>query len=318
VAFFNKTTSNSRIVASVHAQQASFHYFDLESPGLIQTHSQLITYDNNQQLQEAFVDWLREHNLKNKNCSWLIGRDSYQSYSIESPMSMNEKLPEKEKREALKWQIKDSLGYNLDNVLISYYKPEHPDPNNQQVTVIATEKTLVESLISVTQKSGLTLKSIEIEELAIGQAILSELSTNKIVGYIGEDNAGLIFNFYDGDKLAFSRHKKGLFIPKQQEFSIDSENEQENQSFLLETQRTMDYVIGQLFRKPIDKLLIQPEQINASLDSDKATSNQPLAETIQQLLDIPVSLITSPFSFDNNGSVKPSLAELGVAMGETA
>lgn len=311
--FYKQENRSNRVVASIHAQDASFNYFDIQTNTPVQIASKSIDYTDLEQLKEAFIDWSRQSQLKNQACRWLVGRDCYQSYTVDSSLAIDEKVPEKEIRQALKWQIKDLLEHNLDDVVVNYYKPQHPDPNNQQVIVIALEKQLVESIIDISKQANLQLESIEIEELAIGQAILPELSTGKIVGYIGEDNAGLVFNFYNGEELSFSRYKKGLFIPKDQEFNLESEN-QDNQKFLLEIQRTMDYVISQLFRKPVDKLLIQSETLQASLDNNNFQQTKPLANMIQQFLDIPVALVSPQFTTQQNNLPQPSLAEMGIVI----
>jgi len=282
VRFYKQENRSNRVVASIHAQDASFNYFDIQTNTPVQIASKSIDYTDLEQLKEAFIDWSRQSQLKNQACRWLVGRDCYQSYTVDSSLAIDEKVPEKEIR-------------------------------HQQVIVIALEKQLVESIIDISKQANLQLESIEIEELAIGQAILPELSTGKIVGYIGEDNAGLVFNFYNGEELSFSRYKKGLFIPKDQEFNLESEN-QDNQKFLLEIQRTMDYVISQLFRKPVDKLLIQSETLQASLDNNNFQQTKPLANMIQQFLDIPVALVSPQFTTQQNNLPQPSLAEMGIVI----
>ena len=81
-------------------------------------------------------------------------------------------------------------------------------------------KSLIESQIEMTKASGLSLNSIELEELSLAHALDQHLAEDKITGFIGEDDRGLIFNFYHGNELSFTRHKKGHFLPKSQEFSL--------------------------------------------------------------------------------------------------
>ena len=66
-------------------------------------------------------------------------------------------------------------------------------------------------------------------------------------------------------------------VKNEEEFVLDDEQEAQEESFLLETQRTLDYVISQIFRRPLDAILLQQRSLN----------DQQLADTINQITDIP-------------------------------
>ena len=74
--------------------------------------------------------------------------------------------------------------------------------------------------------------------------------------------------------------------------------------FLLETQRTLDYVISQIFRRPLDAILLQ----------QRSPKDQQLADTINQITDIPVHLIEAPMLEQPELPFLPSLAEAGCAL----
>ncbi|TQV88531.1 hypothetical protein [Aliikangiella coralliicola] len=232
-------------------------------------------------------------------------RELYQTHSIDAPNVLDDELDN-----AIKWQIKDLLDHGVDEVLVSHYRPSHPDNRAKQVTAVVVEKQLVESLINITRESGLLMESIEIEELSIGNALIKHLSEDKIIGFVGEDDKGLVFNFYNGGELCFSRHKKGRFMPKagEGEFVLDTDQEAQEESFLLETQRTLDYVISQIFRRPLDAILLQQE-------SEKSEA---LAETIKQLTETDVILISPKVETKQENSQAPNLAEVGLALGMEA
>lgn len=315
---FKKKISDKILVASINGGQCRIQQFINQSGNLKQANITVFDYANLTELTLYFGQWCKSNQIKNTPCRWLLSHELYQSYLTDPPNVL-----EKEMTEALKWQIKDQLDLPVNEVLISHYKPNHPDPDNKQITAICVEKKLIEGLINVTQTTGLVLDSIEIEELAIGKALSSYLEPDKIVGYVGENNSGLVFNFYQNNQLVFSRYKKGLFIPSSatNEFSLESDSQDLEDAFLLETQRTLDYVISQIFRKPIDLILLQ--QNNQRRDT--------LAETINQIVETKVLLVKpnvealfngQPNS-EADGDSKPAeqktimttLAEAGCALG---
>jgi len=313
VPFFNKKAAKNLIVCAIDGQQCRLNYFDKSTEDLILSSTTTFEYAEEAELAQNLQAWCKQNVAKGAACRWLLSHDLYQTYNVDKPS-----VDETEMAQALKWQIKDQLDFPVDAVLLCYYQPNHPDPQDKQLVAVTVEKKLVESLITLTHSVHLTMESIEIEELAIGQALLPYLGDGKIVGYVGEDNSGLVFNFYLDNQLCFTRHKKGRFMPKTpgQEFSLEAddaqikERETQQENFLLETQRTLDYVISQLFRKPIDKLLLL-QRLGSGESGDNSAGE--LLQTLQQLTDTPVSLVTSEHDLTPVDENLPTLAELGCA-----
>jgi MSHA biogenesis protein MshI len=312
VALFKKTQSNHILVAAIDGKRCRLHYFKKTTNGLNQLQATSFDYANLDSLKTEFIQFCKTHNLKGEACHWLLSFELYQSFLAEAP-----KVEAKQMSQALPWHVKDQLDAPLETMLISHYKPNHPNTDNNQIAVISIDKNLVESIIAITESAGVDLKIIDIEELCLGHGLLSSFKQNKITGYIGENNAGLVFSFYQDQQLVFSRYKKGLFIPEalEQEFSLEQDlehqaslstsNQQDLQdAVLLETQRTLDYVISQIFRKPVDTILFQQ---NPGKDHS-------LAESIAQLLEINVDLIQAECQTSLEQEIFPSLAEVGCAL----
>ena len=301
MSIFNKTSHDELIVISIDGQHCRAQRFNKQAGTLTLTHADEFDYQNLEALEDNLHQWCKKNNIKNTICRWLLSYELYQTYHTDSPNVLDKEMPE-----ALKWQIKDQLEFAVEDVLISYYRPNHPDPDNNQVVAVSVEKKLIDSLVALTKEIGLELNAIEIEELAIGHGLEPHLTAEKIVGYVGENRSGLVFNFYQANKLVFSRYKKGQYLPvkQEQEFSLDSDNQQQADAFLLETQRTLDYVISQLFRKPVDLILLQ----NKQGDSDS------LAETINQLIETPVNLVAPDVNYaEQEEHLMTTLAEAGCA-----
>ncbi len=302
---FKKKIKDQIIVAAINGQHCRLHHFFYRPENLKQAKFGEFDYTNLDELKRLFSQWCKDNQIKGISCRWLLSHELYQSYLTEAPNVL-----EKEMAEALKWQIKDQLDLPVGEVLVSYYKPNHPDPDNKQVTAISVEKKLIEELINTTLDAGLELDAIEIEELAIGKALLPYFEDEQIIGYVGENKSGLVFNFYQGNKLVFARYKKGLFMPSaaSDEFSLESDNQAQEEAFLLETQRTLDYVISQLFRKPIDLILLQQNN----------QRKETLAETVKQIVETKVLLVKPNVEFlsthnQDNDNIDATQQNTGIA-----
>lgn len=329
MSIFSDDKADDLLVISLDKGECCLHHFCLKSALPSQLNATRIEYDQLNTLFNSLNSWCEQNHLKHKSCRWLLSRDLYKTYALDEP-----KIAQKEIRKHLQWQVKDLLDFSLEEALISYYKPHQESAVTQQIIAVAVEKILIESIITFSRDAGLDLKSIEIEELAIGHALRSHLAENQIIGYVGEDKSGLTFNFYVGDELAFTRRKKEQYIPPiftdGEEFKLESETSEVEDIFILETQRTLDYVVSQLFRKPIDCLLLQ-QSLQSTLTFNQESQQQEkksLADTVQELIEVPVKLIAPQINMQpinmqaaqsttqqNESSVFPGLAEVGLAIG---
>ena len=199
------------MVASLEGQNCRVQHLKKQEDGLIQLAAKHFLYTSREQLASEFKQICRELSLKNNLCRWVLSRENYQTHTVDRP-----NVSKKEMDTALKWQIKDLLEQPVEDVLVSHYQPLHPNQQESQLIAVVVEKSLVVSLIDMTRSAGLEMDSIEIEELSIGNAFSNQLAEDKITGFVGEDSKGLIFNFYNGTELCFSRYKKGRFMPRRQ------------------------------------------------------------------------------------------------------
>lgn len=273
--------SNKQILISLSETHIRLFLVENNSNNLTLISSIQSSYDSLETLQQKAIQWLRSNKCKGLKCRWLLSRKLYKTFNIKPPQVLNAELDD-----ALKWLIKDQIEQPLDDILASHYFPHVPDQEPEKLTVIVTDKALIEMLIEITLDSGLELETISIDELAaintFATLLKNDKQTTKIIGFIDQDQQGLIYNFYVGYSLAFTRHIKRRFFPinSPAEFSLENDQYQDQQDqFLLETQRTLDYCVSQVFRKPVDSLL---------LDASK-TTNDVLLNALEQLTELPVN-----------------------------
>ncbi len=302
--FLTKKSASNQFIASIDANSCRIHLFNKTGSKLVQLKTHQFEYASLDELKTKTVQWLRQNPCKDYDSRWVLNRELYQTYQVDPP-----KVTEKEMNEAIKWQIKDLLEHPVADVLVSHYRLGHGEQKNAQLTAVVVKKELIETLIELTHQLGLRMNAIEIEELSTGCALISHLNDDRITGYIGQDKNGLIYNFYCGETLFFTRHKKGRHLPYKsaQDFSLEAEQQELEEAFLLETQRTMDYVVSQVFRRPVENLLIE----NTS-EEDEA-----IADMIKQLTEIEVTLINPAVNPVSDKLLKPALFEVGAALRES-
>lgn len=292
----SQNSANDYLIVSLEEQECRIQQFQSQNQQIHQLAAGNFNYQDEKQLAENFSLWCKQNNIRGIACRWNLSRTHYQTFNIDPPNVLA-----KEMDQAIKWQIKDLIEANIEQVLVSHYRPALPDAPNNQIVAVVVSKTLVETLIQVTLQAGLELESIDVEELTIGHALTPYLDDNKVVGFIGEDSTGLVFNFYNQGGLSFSRHKKGKFMPNNEELSLEQDRETEQEAFLLETQRTLDYVVSQIFRRPIDSILLQ----------QNTESDQALADLINQITEIQVSLVAPTYQTNSSELLSPKLVDIG-------
>jgi len=298
---FSKSTNNKRVIISLYEKEVRFFLVHNKSTAIALQSSHSENYKNIGSLESICLNWLKQNSIKDIDCHWLLSRSLYKTISLTPPNVSNSEVDS-----SIKWLVKDQVEQPINNLLVSHYIPYYKDDTSKKLTAVITDKSLIKAIVEITSKAQLNLKGIEINELTSVNAIKSFLDKNKVVGFIHQDNKGLVYNFYIGDKLAFTRHIKGRFFPTKidNDFSLELDNQQDNlDSFLLETQRTLDYCVSQVFRKSVDELVIEHSKSNVE-------------NSLKQITELPINIIKeSELISVLKQPVPLSISELGIIIG---
>lgn len=315
----NQQSNTKQVLISLSDSEVRLFLVENQSNNITLIDSYHVSYSSLQALQQECQQWFRSQKCKGFDCYWLLSRKLYKTFNIKPPQ-----VPESELDDAIKWLIKDQVDQPIDEILGCHYFPHTQEQEPAKLTAVVAERTLIEKLIEITNDSGLQLISIGIDELAAANTFATLLTdakqpSEKIEGFIDQDQQGLIYNFYVDQSLAFTRHIKGRFFPVESplEFSLEDDNfVQQQDQFLLETQRTLDYCVSQVFRKPVDSLL---------LDGSKTRSDK-LVKSLEQVTELSINRVdltaSSDLLEDDVDSEKPtplkmSLAEAGMLFSQT-
>lgn len=188
----------------------------------------------------------------------LLAPGEYQMLLVEAP-----NVPVDELKTAIRWRIKDSLSYHIDDATVDVLQipvgkivGERP----QSLYAIAAPNSVIQKRIELFEKARIDLKVIDIPEMA--QRNIAEL--------FEQDGHGLALLAFDdnGGMLSFTAGGE-LYLARRIEISLGqlqdadkNQREQYLERLELELQRSMDYFSRQFHQVSVNRLLISaPDQL---------------------------------------------------------
>lgn len=236
--------------------------------------------------QSAIANFVNEHKLKGLPCTLVLHPRCYQLLLTDRP-----DVEEEEISDAIPWQVKDLLHYPLEDVVLQHI----PLPDDafsrrkQMVYVAAAPKALLNQMADMIDNSELRLDSIDIAELVIYRSVMRDKEINKNTAVLYIDNKQGFISLGQQHAMYLSRSVDiGLdaLLPAikspSNDGSITAELPQD--TFLLNTQRSLDYYDSQQGKGPVVNFLTMP----MGQDSERLTQylqNHLNAEVIEQRFD---------------------------------
>jgi MSHA biogenesis protein MshI len=189
----------------------------------------------------------KKHKLKHAKCTFVLDSKDYQLLQVESP-----NVPEQERKEALRWKLKDMVDYPVDQATVDYMKiPQDPAyPNKQDyVYAVAAKNELIGQLCNTFSDADINLKAIDVRVATQRNiaALLEEKDRGLAVLSFGR-NGGLL-TFTSGGELYHTR-----FIEIEEDRSAGAAHER----IALELQRSLDNFDRQFPFITVNKLLVAP------------------------------------------------------------
>jgi MSHA biogenesis protein MshI len=194
------------------------------------------TLSSEKEWQQSFAKLVDEHQLQGGQVSVVLGREYYQSLNIEKP-----KVSESELLATLPFTIKDLISESVFDLVVDYYDMPFQQRKGEQITAICVPKTRILAIRDMVLKSGLELKSITIEELALSALLGLHDEANML---LSQQNNELVLTVVKEGQLYFSHRLRGfnelLALPL-----AEAENALLD-GLSLELQRALDYISSQL------------------------------------------------------------------------
>lgn len=211
---------------------------------------------------------VKEQHLGGSRFTTLLAPDEYQILMVEAP-----EVPAEEMKMAIRYQIKDSLNYPVDEVMVDAVRIPggRNDATHPHIYVVAAANAVLQKRVSLFEDAGLELAVIDVPEMAQRNiAALYETPGQGLVMLMFDESGGLLTFTCDGE-LYLSRR---LEISAGQLRDADEQHRQQNLDRVeLEVQRSLDYFDQQFHQVSLGRMLVSlPDnealvrQLSASLD----------------------------------------------------
>lgn len=185
----------------------------------------------------------------------VLSAEQYQIVQIDKPS-----IPEEELNAAIKWQIKDLVTVEPEDMIVDYFSGPTLAGGKEKINVVCAKKSELSTILSAFDNSELTIDSIITEEFAF--AGLVEFKAQPVLLVVQQPNEEVHILIIKEGNIYFHRRLRGFAqlgskTPEELGFgTIDS--------LSLEIQRSMDYYERQLKQAPIrDIELVLPVKTEA-------------------------------------------------------
>ncbi len=115
------------------------------------------------ELEREVEQFIKQHELQRTPCVFVLPPETYQLIQVEMA-----DLPESERREAVRWQIREMLDYPVEEAVVDLFdvQPFQSEKNPVSFVVAARQKFLRQQ-VDLAETTELSLQAIDIPEFAL-------------------------------------------------------------------------------------------------------------------------------------------------------
>lgn len=233
----------------------------------------------------------KEAQLEDGRYTTLLSSNEYQLLMVDAPS-----VPVDELKTAIRWKIKDSLSYHVDDATIDVLQipaGKYGSDRPQSLYAVAASNETIRKRISLFEKAKIGLTVIDIAETSQRNiAALYETEGRGLAMLAFDDEGGLLTITCDGE----------LFLARRIDISLgqlqdadEGLRQQYQDRVELEVQRSLDYFDRQFHHIPMERMLVS------------APADLGLAQLLSDNLDLPVETLDLTQGMDIVGI--PELAD---------
>lgn len=209
-----------------------------------------IAFTSLDQLPLILVGLSNQFHLSETPTTWLLSLKDYEIIMIDAMP-----VPEHEMIDALKWRLKTSISYDINDAAIDYFKipGKRSDPNQPFIAAVSARKKDLQEVIDIIKNSDIYINSIDIPELAI-QRLTSIFENNE------KSHA---FVYCEGNLVTLNiTSEKTLYFTRQIELKPEPGNKDklDYKDLCLEILRYFDYYQSQWRRPSPHKMYLAAAQ----------------------------------------------------------
>jgi len=244
--FKRKKKSPVQNAIGFHGDGISYVQVDRQSTGSPRVSAlEFLTCDTENR-SETLNGLVKKYKLKKAECSSFLRVDDYRLMSTEKP-----EVPEEDLIDALRWDIKDSIGFPLEEATIDVFPVSTEAANQTQINVVAAKKIAIDEQAAIFKEANLKLNMIDIEELAFRNiaATQEKESLGSVVVILRKDHGMVLF--CKSGELHFSRRLASGY-------DVLNGDPGQIESIALEIQRSIDYFDRHFANIGINNLILLP------------------------------------------------------------
>jgi MSHA biogenesis protein MshI len=219
---------------------------------------------------EKIKQILRKNKFHKIPCYGLIQEANYQLLLVE-PIN----VPEEELAEAMLWKIRDIAGVDIENTVVDTFH----QPDKKMLYTVAAQKDRIKTMTSLVHQLGLSLVSLDIEELAYRNFIdLYPESEQGIALVLLKQGEGKILIFRQGNlflcrrfSLNYQPHHMSADPSGHKNSSPNQSGSLPEEDIVLEIQRSVDYYERQMGQVAPTKIIFSG--ISSEDEITKVTRN---------------------------------------------
>jgi len=209
------------------------------------------------------------------NCQVVLPGSHYQLVQVDKP-----NVPNNEVVAALKWQVKELVSIDVDDMILDYFDGPTSAGVNAKVNVVCVSKNLLKAIVGSINKNALNLSIISTEVFAFVSLVPEQ--KDPILLVCQQPNEEIVLLIIKNGVLYFHRRLRGFSEISQQSKQELAMGTVDNLS--LEIQRSTDYFERHLKQSPITAI-----EVMVPIDNE-----QYLLEKLAQNTDISVRLLALP------------------------
>ncbi|GAA5137782.1 MSHA biogenesis protein MshI [Thalassotalea piscium] len=216
-------------------------------------------------------------------CHLVLSPQQSQIVQIDKP-----NIPNNELKEALKWQIKDLVSIDPNDMVLDYFDAPITSGGIEKLHVVCAAKSELSPFVEQLMDSGVTVQTITIEEFAFTSLVPE--SDDACLLVCQQPNEEIILLIVKQGKLYFYRRLRGMAgiaTKSEDELSMSVID-----ALSLEIQRSTDYYERQLKQAPIRSIEVLVPIENEAF----------LARKLAENTHVPVNIFTLPEAIANSRS----------------
>ena len=202
--------------------------------------------------REALKRLRSARSLKSCTCTTLMAEGEYSLTQIDAPQ-----VPQEERKEALRWAIKEMVGYPVDSACIDVLdipSAGMPQGRSAGVMVVSAAESAVRSRVAPFEAAKVPLAVVDIPELAQRNVAALLEDENRGLAFLRVDESGMMLTLtFHGELIAVRR---GEMNTRQLNSADAGERARVMERLVLEVQRSLDNFDRQYSHIPISKVVL--------------------------------------------------------------